>query len=120
MKLINQSRDDIEIASDVRVAKSFFSRAKGLLGEREISRGSALWIQGSRFAGCNSIHTWFMRFPIDVIFVDRDLVVRSTHHGLGPWRMTAPVRGARSVFELPSGTLRDVPVEIGDQLYVGA
>lgn len=118
MKLINKTKN-VEVADSVRVANTFFKRAKGLLGERELSRGSALWIQGSRLADCNSIHTWFMRFAIDAVFVDKNLVVKAVHHNLTPWRVTWPAIGAKSVFELPSGTLSERPVDIGDQLYVG-
>lgn len=117
-KLFNKSKNT-EIAQSVRVADSFFSRAKGLLGERELPSGRALWIKGSRLVDCNSIHTWFMRFAIDAVFVDKGLVVRAVYQDLRPWRMTWPVMGAQSVFELPAGTLRKAPVEIGDQLYVG-
>lgn len=118
MRLENKTRA-IEVASDVRVAKSFWQRAKGLLGEKSMPEGSALWIQGSDLVGCNSIHTFFMRFAIDVIFVDRDLKVTKVYRNLGPWRMTWPALGAHSVFELPAGSLSRHQVEVGDQLYVG-
>lgn len=113
MKLLNVSRNK-EIAHSVRVANTFYSRAKGLLGERGLAEGSTLWIQSG-----NSIHTWFMRFAIDAIFVDRKLIVRGVYRNLGPWRITWPVWKASSVFELPAGTLDKTHVEIGDQLYVG-
>lgn len=112
-KLINKSKN-MEIARHLRVAESFFSRAKGLLGERQLLPRHALWIQR-----CTSIHTFFMRFTIDVVFVDRSLVVKAVYRDLPPWRMTWPAWGASSVFELPAGTLREARVEIGDQLYVG-
>lgn len=115
MRLLNSSRN-LEVAHSVRVASNFVSRAKGLLGEKNLASGNALWIQGSRFVACNSIHTCFMRFAIDAVFVDRDLKVRAVYRDLGPWRMTWPASGATSVFELPAGTLSQKPVEVGDQL----
>jgi uncharacterized membrane protein (UPF0127 family) len=117
LKLVNSSKN-LQVAARVRVASGFFERAKGLLGESGIESGTALWIQGSRFVGCNSVHTWFMRFAIDVVFVDRSMIVKRVYEDLGPWRMTLPAYGAVSVFELPAGTLKSKPVDIGDQLNV--
>lgn len=118
LRLINQSRNS-EIARSVQVADSFVCRAIGLLGKSHLSSGHSLWIKGSRWMGCNSIHTWFMRFAIDVVFVDQNLKVKAVYKNLPPWRMTIPVRGAQSVFELPAGTLSTIQTEVGDQLYVG-
>ncbi len=112
-RLLNRTRN-LELAREVKVAASFYARAKGLLGERSLSEGNALWIKS-----CNSIHTWFMRFPIDVVFVDERLVVRKVCKNMGPWRMTLPAFKASSVFEMPAGTLSRRPVEIGDELHVG-
>ncbi len=112
-RLINRTKN-VEIAARVRVASSFFSRLIGLLGKSGLPEGETLWIER-----CRSIHTWFMRFPIDVVFVDDSLVVRKVCENVGPWRMTLPALKASSVFEMPAGTLRRKPVEIGDQLHVG-
>jgi uncharacterized membrane protein (UPF0127 family) len=106
------------IAENLRIADSMLARAKGLLGEKSLPEGHTLWIKAG-FAPCNSIHTWFMRFAIDAIFVDRKLVVKAVYQNLRPWRMTMPALGADSVFELPAGTLARHPVAIGDQLHVG-
>lgn len=112
-RLFNRSKN-VEIAEYVRVASTAFARTKGLLGECGINDGEALWIER-----CRSIHTWFMRFPIDVVFVDDRLVVKKVYENLGPWRMTLPAWGADSVFEMAAGTLGRKSVEIGDQLHVG-
>lgn len=116
-RLLNKSTSQ-EIATNVRVADSMFTRAKGLLGEKSLPEDETLFIQGS-IIPCNSIHTWFMRFPIDVVFVDKSLVVKAVYKNLGPWRMTPPVLGAHSVFEFAAGALSNKTVSIGDQLYVG-
>lgn len=118
LKLTNRTRQ-ADIAQDVRLARSFWQRTKGLLGRASLPPGEALWIQGTELIGCNSIHTLFMRFAIDAIFVDRDLVVKKIYRDLGPWRMTMPAAGAHSVFELPAGTLQASTVDIGDKLHVG-
>lgn len=112
-RLINRTKN-IEIAGDVRIASSFAARMKGLLGERELAAGRALWIER-----CNSIHTWFMRFAIDVVFVDRQLIVQKVCRDVGPWRVTFPAWRANSVFEMPAGTLANRLVDVGDQLHVG-
>jgi uncharacterized membrane protein (UPF0127 family) len=117
-RLRNQNSAQV-IADSVRVADSMFARAKGLLGEKSLPAGQTLWIKPGPLAPCNSIHTWFMRFAIDAVFVDKQLKVKAVYQNLGPWRMTMPALGADSVFELPAGTLTRTPVAIGDQLYVG-
>ena len=118
LKLHNKTRN-VELATKLDVATSFWERTRGLLGRSNLPADEALWIQGTDLVGCNSIHTLFMRFAIDAVFVDRDLKVKKVYHDLGPWRMTWPARGAHSVFELPAGTLKSRPVEIGDELHVG-
>jgi uncharacterized membrane protein (UPF0127 family) len=112
-KLVNRTRGT-EIASQVRVAETFFARTKGLLGASSMAPRSTLWIKR-----CNSIHTCFMRFAIDAVFVDRALKVKAVYRNLPPWRMTWPAWGANSVFELPAGTLKMTPIDVGDELYVG-
>ena len=119
MKLFNKTRE-VEVASDVHFALSFAERTIGLMGKATMSKNSTLWIQGSRFIPCNSIHTCFMRFSIDVAFVDRDLKVKAVYRDIRPWRLTPVVKGAWSVFEFPTGTLTATLIEVGDQLHVGA
>ncbi len=112
-QLINR-RNNKQLISDVKVATSFFARLKGLIGARDLAPGHALWIRR-----CNWIHTGFMRFAIDVLFVDDALVVRGIARRMKPWRLSAPRFKATSVFEMRAGTLDDGLVEIGDQLHVG-
>jgi uncharacterized membrane protein (UPF0127 family) len=112
-RLINKT-SGIEVASEVEVASGFFSRMAGLLGRPSMAKGSALWIKR-----CDSVHTWFMRFSIDAVFVDERLVATRVYRNLRPWRVTLPQLARRSVFELPAGTLAERPVARGDQLHVG-
>jgi uncharacterized membrane protein (UPF0127 family) len=83
---------------------------RGLLGRRGLPRGHGLFIEPTW-----SVHTWFMRFPIDVVFLDRDLTVLKIRKDLGPWRTSARFR-ARSVLELASGECDRVRLEVGDRL----
>ena len=111
--LMNKTNNQ-EIAINVKEAKNFFARTKGLLGLKELEQGHSLWIHS-----CRSIHTFFMQFSIDAIFVDKNLVVKAVYKNLKPWRMTLIHPTATSVFELNAGVIKD-NVSIGDQLYVGA
>ena len=67
----------------------------------------------------SSIHTFFMRFPIDAVFLDEELRVLRVAPALGPWRAVAR-RGARAVLELPAGTCERRGVREGDQLVLAA
>ena len=85
-------------------------RMKGLLGRRSLLPGEGLLLKPA-----GSIHTWFMRFSIDAVFLDGDLRVLDVRHDVRPWR-TALRRGAKSVLELPSGEAARVGVTPGEQL----
>lgn len=87
-------------------------RMRGLLGRRDLSAGEGLLL---RPAG--SIHTHFMRFAIDIVFLDRDDRVVDVRHEVRPWRM-ARRRGARAVLELRAGEARRRGVEVGDLLQL--
>jgi uncharacterized membrane protein (UPF0127 family) len=87
---------------------------RGLLGRSGLPEGEGILL---RPAG--SIHTFFMRFAIDVVFLDRDLVVVGIEPSLGPWR-TASRRSAKSVVELASGECERCGLEVGDTLAIAA
>ena len=72
------------------------------MGRRELPAGRGLWIEP-----CNSIHMFFMRFAIDVLFLDREGRVKKVMLRLRPWRISPIVFGARTVVELPAGLLTD-------------
>jgi uncharacterized protein len=92
------------------VADGFLTRLRGLLGRRELPRDEGLLINP-----CSSIHTWFMRFPIDVVFLDRDLRVVRVAADVGPWRLRWG-RGARQVLELAAGEAAARGIGVGDRL----
>ena len=102
------------LATALNTAENFVSRTKGLLGRDSLPAGEGLWIKQ-----CNSIHTFFMRFPIDAVFVDKQLKVVAMQEKLKPWRVTRLYFKATSVFELPAGTLSTfADLKVGDQLKV--
>jgi uncharacterized membrane protein (UPF0127 family) len=90
------------VVEDLELASSSWSRFVGLMGRPSLERGRGLWIEP-----CNSIHMFFMRFPIDVLFLDRQRRVKKVMLELKPWRVSPIVFGARTVVELPAGTLSD-------------
>ncbi len=110
MRIINQTKGT-ELASDARFARSFWSRLIGLLGSRTLPSGAALVIEP-----CTSVHTAFMRFAIDVLYVDRSRHVVKSVANLKPFRMSAVLHGRCSVVELPSGTIAATSTAPGDQL----
>ena len=111
--LINRSKN-LVLVDAVEDAKSLWSRMRGLLGRANLPADQALWI-----SPCNSIHTFFMKFTIDAVFVDDQFVVRKVVRGVRPWRLVPPVWQARSVFELAEGQASMDRVTEGDQLHVG-
>jgi uncharacterized membrane protein (UPF0127 family) len=95
------------------IADSFFLRVKGLLGKKDLTKDEALWIHK-----CNSIHTFGMKFALDCIFLDKNLVVKQLRKNIKPQRLVLPIWGADSVIECKSGTLDQFNLKPGDQLYV--
>lgn len=112
--LLNKTTQQVLIPR-LEVADTFQTRGKGLLGRKSLATDQALWIPR-----CNSIHTFFMKFAIDCVFVDRHLKVRKVCHDVRPWRLVLPVWGASSVVEMSSGTAQRLNINVGDQLHVGA
>lgn len=101
------------VAERCRVAASLGDRTVGLLATASLSPGEGLLIERTQ-----SIHMFFMRYPIDVAFIDRNARVTRTVAGLRPWRVVWWARGARDCLELPVGTLQASGTEAGDQLVV--
>jgi uncharacterized membrane protein (UPF0127 family) len=99
------------VAGEVAVADNPWRRFMGLMGRPELPAGAGLYLRP-----CSSIHMFFMRFPIDVAFIDSDLRVVRMYHGLRPWRMSRVVRRAKAAIELPSGALARAGVNVGDLL----
>ncbi len=110
----NQTRG-VVLAERTLEARTAGARLKGLLGRTELPRGEALWI-----CPCNSIHTLFMRFPIDVLFLTGERegerrVVRAVSR-LRPWRATRVYLAAESVLELWAGAIDESGSREGDLL----
>ncbi len=110
----NRTRQ-VLLASRLEVAQTHWSRFKGLMLKAEAAflPGQGLWIKPSR-----GVHTLGMRFPIDVVYLDKDKRVVHLERQLKPWRV-APVRlQAASVLELPANTLGPSGTMLGDELEI--
>lgn len=101
------------LGDGIRLAATPWARMRGLLGREGLGAGEGLWIRPS-----NSIHMFFMRFPIDAVFLSRDMRVVRTVGNLAPWKMVAPVWSAWSVLELPAGTIGRTGCATGDQIEI--
>lgn len=97
-----------ELAAQVELADSLFTRMKGLLGRDSLADGLCLWIKP-----CKGVHTFFMRFPIDVLFLDKEWRVVEIVRNLPPNRMTPVYAKAASVLELPAHAAEGI-VAVGD------
>ncbi len=98
------------LGGSVASADTSRDRRKGLLGREGLEAGEGLWI-----VPCEAVHTFFMKFPIDVLYLDRKRRVRKTVRGLAPWRLSACLP-AHSVLELAVGEVERSMTAVGDQL----
>ena len=97
-----------------RVATSVVSRFLGLMGSAQLPPGNGLLLPGTR-----SVHTHFMRFPIDVVFLDSERRIVSVVKALRPWRLST-AKAATSVLELAAGECQHLGLAEGDVLYEAA
>jgi uncharacterized protein len=110
-QVMNSTRGTV-LATRLEVAGTGGSRRKGLLGRESLLPGEGLWIKP-----CESVHTFFMRFAIDLVYLDRELCVRKVRSNVGPWRMSACL-SARSVLELPVGVIVSTSTVRGDTIEI--
>lgn len=101
------------LADTVIVAATFLKRTKGLLGREEFRNGESLVIRP-----CNSIHTFFMKFAIDVLFVDKNSRIVKAVSRLEPFRITPIYFSAHFVVELPAGTIEFSHTQAGDTIRI--
>jgi len=112
MKIINKTKNTV-LAQNTVVADTVFRRLKGLLGRKDFIKGEALIIKP-----CNSIHTFFMQFPIDVLFVDKHNRVIKVISSLKSFRLTYIYFDASLTIELPAGTLESTSTQERDILIL--
>lgn len=109
VRIYNLTRDS-EVADRVLLAGDGRSRRKGLLGREGLDKGEGLWI-----VPCEAVHTFWMRFAIDLVYLDRHHRVLKTRSSVPPWRLSGCLR-AHSVVELRAGTIDEMQIMRGDRL----
>jgi uncharacterized protein len=107
--LVNE-RTHTPLATSVELANTRRARRRGLLGRDAINVDEAMFI-----SPCVAVHTAFMRFAIDVVFVDRDGRAVQIVQDMQPWRMAASLKGC-AVIELAAGRVKACGVQVGDRL----
>ncbi len=100
------------LAHAAEMADTSAKRRTGLLKHKSLPAGEGLWI-----VPCESVHTFFMRFPIDLVYLDRARKVKKVRHAVPAWRFSACF-SAHSVLELPAGTAEQTSTAVGDQLTI--
>ncbi len=112
MKILSLT-NGTQIAANIEIADNFFQRFKGLMLRKELPYGHALLL-----TECRSIHTYFMRFTIDAVFIDKSGKIVHIERNLKPGRVTGYIRNAYSVIELPEGTVNLYNISEGQQLVL--
>jgi uncharacterized protein len=108
------SQDGRVVCEQLLVAARPLRRMRGLLGRADLPAGEGILLRPA-----SSVHTFFMRFPIDVVFLDRDGVVLDVEPDVAPWRL-AGRRGANAVVELAAGESARRGIAVGDRLALQA
>lgn len=98
------------LADRAEIADTSAKRRTGLLKHTKLEPGEGLWI-----APCEGVHTFFMKFPIDVLFLSKQKKVLKVRHRMAAWKLAMSFR-AHSVLELPAGTAQATGTSVGDQL----
>ena len=111
LQAVNCTRQTV-LARALEVAASGEKRRKGLLGRAALAPGEGLWI-----VPCESVHTFFMRFAIDLVYIDSRKRVKKVRSAVGPGRISFCLT-AQSVIELPAGTVQRTQTQLGDSLSI--
>jgi len=107
----NHTRNTV-LGDAVELADTSETRRVGLLKHERLEAGAGLWI-----VPCESVHTFFMKFPIDLVYLDKQRKVRKVRHAVPAWRLSACLT-AHSILELPAGTAEKSGTLPGDELVM--
>lgn len=99
------------VCQEVERAQTFFARLKGLIGREKLDIGT-----GMLLSPCNSVHMFFMRFPLDIVFIDKTYRVVGVEVGLAPGRWSKRYSTARYALELPAGQAEAAGLAVCDVL----
>ena len=109
---IRNVTQDASLGDSIETAESSAARRTGLLKHARLAAGAGLWI-----VPCEAIHTFFMQFSIDVLYIDKKRRVRKAVRDLRPWRLSMCL-AAHSVIELPAGVIEHTHTQVGDDLEI--
>lgn len=112
MIAFNESRN-IELSSKIEVARTRREKNQGLLKHQKLNKGEGMWL-----VPCGSVHTLFMNFPIDVVYLSKDMKVLKVIHSMWPWNISFAPFSTYSVLELPMGACKDSKTDAGDRISI--
>lgn len=112
MRVFNQTRNALLITQG-RIANTFWLRLRGLLGVTSLQPGEGLILAGEK-----SIHTLFMKFPIDIVYLDKNYKVIRTDINMVPYRLGPFITQSAYIVEMPVGAIASTATEVGDQLKI--
>lgn len=106
-------KNDVVIANKVAVANTFVTRLRGLMFKKNFEENSAIMI-----FPCKIIHTFFMRFSIDVIFLSKDNMVLNIIENMTPGKISSLVKDSQTIVELPTGKVKESKLKQGDIICI--
>jgi uncharacterized membrane protein (UPF0127 family) len=110
VRIVNQSKGTT-LAENARKAANFLERGRGLMMAPPLQEGGGLVLDP-----CGSIHMFFMRYPLDILFLNKEGRVVFMYKGIKPWRVGRVVRGSQMAVELPVGAIEQSKTEVGDRV----
>jgi uncharacterized membrane protein (UPF0127 family) len=111
----NQTRATV-LCEQLEEAGGMAGKSRGLLGRDRLEAAAGMLFEAGRLEPCMCMHMLFMRFPIDIVFLDRHSKVIRINHNLRPWRISSIVWGARKALELSAGAAARSRTSVGDQI----
>jgi uncharacterized membrane protein (UPF0127 family) len=114
MQLANRTTGET-VAHEIKVADSFWTRFRGLMLRRRLPEGEGMLFKFNN-PGRHSIHMFFMRFPIDLVYLNSDFIVVELKERIKPWRIYRPKNKVSYLVELPVGTIEGAKIKIGHKI----
>jgi uncharacterized protein len=114
-RALNQTRGTV-LCERLEDAGGLRGQSRGLLGRDGLEPGAGMRFENGRFTPMMWMHMFFMRFAIDIVFLDQSGKVLKVNRNLKPWRVSSMVFGARTALELPAGAASASATERGDQI----
>lgn len=117
LRALNQTRATV-LCENLEEARGMAGKGRGLLGREGLAADAGMLFDAGRLEPFMCMHMLFMRFAIDVVFLDRASKVIRINHNLRPWRISSVVWGAHRALELPAGRASRSHTQVGDQIII--